>query len=139
MSYTFDFLLVVIVLLNFLMLGTSRIRSVIRAAALQGIILGILPLFSHQHLNALLISVCVGAIVLKGTIIPMLLLRAMRNASIRREVRPSRAISGSKRCTSTCLPPIKFSVCISSLQNCAAPWRLTDRATTQWSLSPLRQ
>ena len=88
MSYTFDFLLVVIVLLNFLMLGTSRIRAVIRAAALQGIILGTLPLFSHQHLNALIVSVCVGAIVLKGTFIPMLLLRAMRNASIRREVEP---------------------------------------------------
>jgi hydrogenase-4 component E len=88
MSYTFDFLLVVIVLLDFLMLGTSRIASVIRAAALQGIILGMLPLFSHQHLNTLLISVCVGAVVLKGIFIPMLLLRAMRNATIRREVEP---------------------------------------------------
>src|ERR1041385_5700581 len=89
MSYPFEFLLVVIVLLNFLMLGTSRIRSVIRAAALQGIVLGLLPLvLGYQHLSAMLVTVCIGAVVLKGAVIPALLLRAMRNASIRREVEP---------------------------------------------------
>jgi hydrogenase-4 component E len=88
MNYALDSLLVLILLLNFLMLGTSRMSSVIRAAALQGVILGILPLLGHEHIGIRLILVCLGAIVLKGTIIPALLFRAMRDASIRREVEP---------------------------------------------------
>lgn len=88
MNYPLDFLLVVVVLLNFLMLGTSRVSSVIRAAALQGVILGILPLFGHERIGVRLILVCLGAIVLKGAAIPALLLRAMRDSSIRREVEP---------------------------------------------------
>jgi hydrogenase-4 component E len=88
MSYSFNLLLVVIVLLNFLMLGTSRIRAVIRSAALQGVMLGILPVFGHEHLNARLVFTCVGAILLKGAVIPAMLYRAMRNSSIRSEVEP---------------------------------------------------
>ncbi len=88
MNYPLDFLLVVVVLLNFQMLGTSRVSSVIRAAALQGVILGILPLFGPEHIGIRLVLVCLGAIVLKGAIIPALLFRAMRDASIRREVEP---------------------------------------------------
>ena len=38
----------------------------IRAAALQGVILGVLPLLGHQAWSAQLIAVCLGAIVLKG-------------------------------------------------------------------------
>jgi len=87
-SYPLDFLLVVIVLLNLLMLGTSRLRSVIQAAAFQGVILGVLPLLGHEQITLRLVLVCLGAIVLKGAILPGLLLRAMRNASIRREVEP---------------------------------------------------
>src|SRR5262245_22950690 len=88
MSFPTDLLLVAIVLLNFLMLGTSRIRSVVRAAASQGVILGLLPLFGHESMNAMLLAVCLGAIVLKGAMIPALLFKAMRNASVRREVEP---------------------------------------------------
>lgn len=88
MSYPLDFLLVVVLLLNFLMLGTSRVSSVIRAAATQGVLLGLLPVFGHEHITVRLVLVCVGAIVLKGAIIPGLLFRAMRSARIRREVEP---------------------------------------------------
>ena len=88
MSFPTDLLLVAIVLLNFLMLGTSRIRSVVRAVASQGVILGLLPLFGHESFNPMLLLVCFGAIVLKGAVIPALLFKAMRNASIRREVEP---------------------------------------------------
>jgi hydrogenase-4 component E len=88
MQYPLDFLLVVVVLLNFLMLGSSRVSSVIRAAASQGVILGLLPLFGHEHITVRLVLVCLGAMVLKGAIIPGMLFRAMRSASIRREVEP---------------------------------------------------
>src|SRR4029453_5076382 len=88
MTYPIDFLLVVIVLLNFFMLGASRMRSVIQAAALQGVILGVLPLLAHERIGVRLALVCLGTAVLKGAMIPGLLFRAMRGASVRREVEP---------------------------------------------------
>jgi hydrogenase-4 component E len=88
MNYPLDFLLVVIVLLNFFMLGASRMKSVIQAAGIQGVILGLLPALCHEQLTVRLFFLCLGAIVLKGIVIPGLLFRAMRDAAIRREVEP---------------------------------------------------
>ena len=42
-----DPLLIVALALNFVALGVSRIRAVVNAVALQGVLLGILPLFVH--------------------------------------------------------------------------------------------
>ena len=39
-----NLLLVGVLLLNLFMLGTSRIRALIQAAALQGVVLGVIPL-----------------------------------------------------------------------------------------------
>ena len=46
-----DPLLIVALALNFVALGVSRIRGVINAVALQGILLGILPLFVHPEIG----------------------------------------------------------------------------------------
>ena len=44
-------LLIVALVLNFVALGVSQIRGVINAAALQGIVLGILSFFVHPEIG----------------------------------------------------------------------------------------
>lgn len=83
-----DPLLIVALALNFVALGVSRIRAVIDAVALQGILLGSFPLFVQSEIGlrgALLIIVTIG---LKGVIIPRFLIHAMREANIQHEVKP---------------------------------------------------
>jgi hydrogenase-4 component E len=74
--------------LNLFALGTSRILAVIRTTAAQGALLGIIPLLAHEHLTAPAILAAVAAIVLKGAIIPTIMIRALRDAQIKREVEP---------------------------------------------------
>jgi len=74
--------------LNLLALASSRLPSVIRAAALQGMVLGILPLLLEGEFHFMVLLVAVGTIVVKGFVIPYLLRRALRAANIDREVRP---------------------------------------------------
>ncbi len=74
--------------LNLLALGSSRLPSIIRAAAFQGMILGVLPFLLEARFDWLVALVAVGTIVLKGFVIPGLLRRALRAASIDREVEP---------------------------------------------------
>ena len=83
-----NLLLVGILLLNLFMLGTSRIRALIHAAALQGVVLGAMPLLigDHSSWNAGLIAI--ATIVLKGTLIPQMLRKALRDAQIKREIEP---------------------------------------------------
>jgi hydrogenase-4 component E len=88
MSQAVSPLLVVVLLLNLFVLGTSRLRAVINAAAWQGGVLGLLTLLMHREIHVQTVTVAVGAILIKGIVIPFLLMRAMRDAAIRREVEP---------------------------------------------------
>jgi hydrogenase-4 component E len=81
-------LLVGVLLLNLYALGTSRIRALINAAALQGIALGIMPLLAQGHVTLLTGSVAIATVLLKGALIPQILLKALRDAQIKREVEP---------------------------------------------------
>jgi hydrogenase-4 component E len=95
MNQFLDPLLIVALALNFVTLGVSRIRGVIDAVALQGILLGILPLFVHQDLGfrvILLVGVTIG---LKGFVIPRFLVHALREATIQEEVKPLVNFMGS--------------------------------------------
>jgi hydrogenase-4 component E len=88
MSNLLDAALVVIVLLDFYALGSSRLSAVIRATALQGVALAVLPLLVHERIDAHLALVVLGTLAVKGVVIPWLLLRAIRDTAIRREVEP---------------------------------------------------
>lgn len=88
MSSTADALLVSILLLNFFVLGTSRIRSLIYTVAAQGALLGVLPILVHGGLGVRQAIVSVGAIALKAIVIPRMLTRAMADLPIRREIEP---------------------------------------------------
>ena len=81
-------LLVIVLLLNFLALGTSRIRALINAAAAQGVLLGIMPLFIHPEFRVTTLAIALATIALKGIAIPQMLFKALRDAQIKREVEP---------------------------------------------------
>lgn len=74
--------------LNLIALASSRLPSIIRAAALQGMVLGVLPLLLGHRTGWLSVVVAAGTITIKGFVIPMLLNRALRAAQIDREVEP---------------------------------------------------
>jgi hydrogenase-4 component E len=82
-----NFLLLIVILLNFFTLGSSRLGACIRAVALQGAALSLLPIVTHGlTLHAVVLAA--GALALKGIFIPWLLFRAIREVRIRREVEP---------------------------------------------------
>ena len=87
MSAFADQLLVLVMLINLVMLGSSRLIFSIRAVAAQGVILGILPGLIHPF-SGHLAAITAGIILAKGILIPYLISDAVRKAQIRREVEP---------------------------------------------------
>jgi hydrogenase-4 component E len=81
-------MLVGVILLNLFALGTSRIRALIHAVALQGVLLGILSQIVHEHASLHTVLVAVATILLKGFLLPQILFKALRDAQIKREVEP---------------------------------------------------
>ena len=81
--------MVALILTNLVVLGSSRLNTCIRIIALQGVALGTLPLMAGPSVLPLrMIALTAGTIGLKGVVFPWLLLRAMRQAEVRREVEP---------------------------------------------------
>ena len=74
--------------LNLVALASSRLPSVIHAAALQGMVLGVLPLLIDHELHWLVALVAIATVAVKGFVIPGLLRRALRVANIDREMQP---------------------------------------------------
>jgi hydrogenase-4 component E len=83
-----DPLLIVALALNFVALGVSRIRAVINAVAVQGLLLGIIPLFLHSDIEWHGLVLVGVTIALKGFVMPAFLVHAMRGADIQHEVKP---------------------------------------------------
>lgn len=88
MSGAADAFLVLVLLLNFFVLGSSRIRAIIHTVAAQGVLLGVLPLLVHGQFGPREAAVSAGAIALKAVVIPRMLMRAMADLPIRREIEP---------------------------------------------------
>jgi len=81
-------LLVIVLVMNLFALGTSRILSVIRIVAAQGVLLGIVPLFLYERPSLPDLLAALVAIVLKGIVIPGVMIRALRDVQIKKEVQP---------------------------------------------------
>lgn len=81
-------LLVLALALNLFALGTSRIVTVIKVVSLQGLLLGLMPLVMEEHLTVTAAASAGVAILLKGVAIPRMLMRAMRDVQIQREIEP---------------------------------------------------
>jgi len=83
-----DPLVLAVLVLNFVLLGTSRVSAGINGSALQGVILGGLVFFVHGTFDMRPVVVGLIAIMIKAVLIPGMLRRALRDAAIRREVEP---------------------------------------------------
>ena len=84
-----NLILVLVVLTNLKLLGSSRIGSSIRVVAAQGVVLGLLPVVAHVHdLSLRFALLAVGTVAIKGIVFPWFLFRAVREADVAREVEP---------------------------------------------------
>lgn len=89
MTAGMEVILVALILSNFILLGSSRLGSCIRIAALQGVIVGLLPLATAEAgLSVRIALLGVIVIILKGFVFPHLLNRAIRESDTSREVKP---------------------------------------------------
>ena len=83
-----DLLLLLIVLTNFWVLGTTRLSAAIRATAVQGALLAGLPIALYPGFSPHILGLVAGTFVVKAVVLPMLLSRAIREAAVRREIEP---------------------------------------------------
>ena len=88
MTQSADLILVLIILSNFVILGSRELRVCIRTAAVQGALLSVLPLLVHREPGWRAILMAVGAAVVKGIVVPGFLFQAIRHVKIRHEVEP---------------------------------------------------
>ena len=83
-----DALFVLLILTSFLLLGSSRLATCIRVGALQGVLVGVLPLAVSGGLTVRVAAIAAVIIGLKGFGFPYLLFRALRESNTSREVQP---------------------------------------------------
>jgi len=85
-----DLTFVLVVLLDFFLLASSRPVTGIRAVAAQGALLALLPvlLAGEGHQTAHVVALAAGALVVKAIVIPRLMLWATREAAGRRDLPP---------------------------------------------------
>lgn len=85
-----DAIIILLVLVNLRILGSSRIAACIRVVAFEGIILGLLPLVAEGgDMTARMLLAAAASTCLKGIVFPWLLIRAVRESGARREVEPT--------------------------------------------------
>lgn len=80
--------IVLVVLLGFWVLGSSHLLTCIRCVAWQGALLAALPLFLPEGRGVHAAVLAAAALLLKAGMMPWLLWRAIRTASVRHEVEP---------------------------------------------------
>jgi hydrogenase-4 component E len=83
-----DVLLLLVVLTNFWVLGTTRLSATIRATAVQGALLAGLPIALYPGFSAHILGLAIGTFAVKALLLPWLLSRAIREAAVRREIEP---------------------------------------------------
>jgi hydrogenase-4 component E len=90
MSSLAELLFILVVVIDLFLLASSRLGAAIRTVAIQGALLGLLPLVLHHERHVLGHSLLLagGALAIKGILIPWLMFRAIRESSIRREMEP---------------------------------------------------
>ena len=86
---TTNLILILVVLTNLKLLGSSRLGASIRVVAAQGVVLGLLPILAHLHeLSVRFAVLAVVTVALKGIAFPWFLFRAVREAEVTREIEP---------------------------------------------------
>ena len=122
--FTTNLILVLVVLTNLKLLGSSRLGASIRVVAAQGVALGLLPILAHlQELSVHFTLLAAGTIAIKGVVFPWLLFRAIREAEIAREVEPYIGYAASL-VTGAAALGASFWMCtrLPIPENIASPW-----------------
>ncbi len=88
MTNLLNAVLVLLLVMNLAALGTSRILAVTHIVAAQGVLLGLIPLLVHDHLSIAVALTVIAAVFIKAAVIPAIIIRALRDAQIKREVEP---------------------------------------------------
>jgi len=89
MNNTTDIVMIFLVLTNLTLLGLSRLGTCIRIVAVQGMVLGLLPLLLNGwNLELHLIFFSVAIITLKGIVFPWMLRKTLRELNTHREIEP---------------------------------------------------
>ncbi len=88
MTQVSSVLLLLVVLTDFVVLGTSRMSTCIRAIGLQGLLLAALPVFLHPGWSVHTLGLALGTAGVKAVALPWFLAWAIREANVRREVEP---------------------------------------------------
>ena len=83
-----DVSLVLIILSNVFLLGSSLMGACIRIVAIQGVLLGVVTLAVQDTITVHAAVMAAASLFLKGLIFPRLLFWALREAGVRREVEP---------------------------------------------------
>ena len=83
-----DVILLLVVLTNFWVLGTTRLSATIRATAVQGALLAALPIALYPGFSPHILGLAAGTFAVKAVLLPYLMSRAIREAAVRREIEP---------------------------------------------------
>jgi hydrogenase-4 component E len=89
-SFT-DMVFILVVVIDLYLLASSRLNAAIRAVAIQGAVLSVLPviLSTAEHQVGHTLVLALGALAVKAVFIPWLMFRAIREAAARREMEPT--------------------------------------------------
>ena len=88
MSGVVDVLLVVLILTNLTLLGSSRLHACIRTVAGQAVVLAAIPLLADGDIGFRVILLAAAGLAVRAVVLPQLLHRAVREADVEREVEP---------------------------------------------------
>ena len=90
MAHATDLVFILVVVIDLFLLASSRLGAAIRTVAIQGALLGLLPLllYTEDHVLGHAVILALGALAVKGVVIPRMMFTAIREASIRREMEP---------------------------------------------------
>lgn len=83
-----DVILVLVLLANLILLGSSRLVIYIRVIAFQSLILGVLPTLLHAEQLSRVLFLALMSGVLKGIVLPLVLLYVFKAVKVYREIEP---------------------------------------------------
>ena len=98
-----DPILVVVLLINFFLLGTARLKAIIQAVAVQGVLLGIVYALAHPEvhdsgasvINVRTLALAVAMIAIKGFVVPRMMMYAMGEAGVDLKIEPYVGLTAS--------------------------------------------
>jgi len=95
MSQPGEVLLLLVLLTCFAVLATERLSTTIRIMAAQGVVLGLLPIWTSPRPSVHLAVLVIGTLGIKAVVLPRVLQWAIRESAVRREAHPALGYGGS--------------------------------------------